>query len=273
MPVGQQEGQGHLAAGKVGSQRLSRCLLGPENIQAIVEHLVGGAEGEAELAERGPGRGLRDAEQGPDFAGQGEELGRLQLDDPKIVLEGLFQRPLAEGLQDLPGTDRLGGGGDDAADLRAGKLRRQAKRVREQAIAEQHRRLVAEAGSHRRALAPDARFVDDVVVNQRGEVDQLDDGRAGGMGRGETAGGGGTQGDEDRPQLFATGRQGVARPFGHLGLEGGNLRFEEITNFGEERLGGPDNLLPATGTDPGGPRWAVAAGCGGRAGGQHRRRL
>ena len=55
------------------------------------------------------------------------------------------------------------------------------KRVREQIVAQQNGRLVAPFGVDRGGVPANHRFVEDVVVHQRGRVDHLDHGRQHGM--------------------------------------------------------------------------------------------
>ena len=70
-------------------------------------------------------------------------------------------------------------------------------------IAEQNGRLVAPFGVDRCRMAPDHRFIEDIVVYERGCVDHLDHGRQYGMGRGEGATGLTGKQDERRSQSFA----------------------------------------------------------------------
>lgn len=75
--VRQQEGQGDLAGGEIGSQCFPRRFLIAKHVQAIVEHLVGRSEGDAKLAESLAFDLRRAGQQGTQFAGQGEELAVL----------------------------------------------------------------------------------------------------------------------------------------------------------------------------------------------------
>ena len=70
-------------------------------------------------------------------------------------------------------------------------------------IAQQDRRLVTPFGIDGRGMAPDHRFVEDVVVHERRRVDHFNDGRQNGMSVGERAARLSREKDQRRPQPFA----------------------------------------------------------------------
>ena len=81
------------------------------------------------------------------------------------------------GLQDFPGTDRLGCSGNSPADFRSGKTGGQLQRVREQTIAEQNGNLIAPVRRQRGPLPAQQRFIHHIVMNKRGQVHHFDDHR------------------------------------------------------------------------------------------------
>ena len=81
-----------------------------------------------------------------------------------------------EELQHLALGDHVGRIGQHVEHAHPVEPHHHLERARIQEIADEHRCRVAERGVRRGAAAPQRRFVDDVVVQQRGRVDQLDDG-------------------------------------------------------------------------------------------------
>ncbi len=63
---------------------------------------------------------------------------------------------------------------DPAAGKRRFQRRREMKRMREEIVAQEHGRLVAPLGVDRRCMPADHRFVEHVVVHERGGVNHLD---------------------------------------------------------------------------------------------------
>ena len=78
-------------------------------------------------------------------------------------------------LQHFPFGDDVGRIGQDLQHAHPTLADHHLKCARIQEVADQHRRRVAELGVGRGVTAPHVGFVDDIVVQQRGGVDHLDD--------------------------------------------------------------------------------------------------
>ncbi len=179
--MGEEQRQRHFATGEIRAERFAGDTFGAEHVQAVVENLVRRAEGDAEASERIPlGRG-GPGDDRPQFAGHGEKFRGLQANDThtEVLIQGLVHAPFAQGLQDLAGTDRLGGRRDRAADFGGWKRGRQMQGMGEKAIAKEDRRLIAVTRGHGKGVVGEVRGINDIVVNERRQVDQFDDGGAG----------------------------------------------------------------------------------------------
>ena len=149
-------------------------------LAAVVERVVDELEGDAEIhAERAAGGvlGLRPVgEHRPDLAGGGEQLGGLGADHGEIfVLGGRGVLGGAE-LHHLALGDDGGGDRQDVERAQRADLDHHLERLAEQEIADQHARLVAPQHARRGLAAPHLALVDDVVVQQRRGVHELDRG-------------------------------------------------------------------------------------------------
>ena len=150
-------------------------------LAAVVERVVDELEGDAEIhAERAAGGLLVPRPRGQhraDLARGGEQLGGLGADHCEIFVLGR-RRVLGGGeLHDLALGDHGGGGGQDFERLQRADLDHHLEGLAEQEIADQHARLVAPQHARGEPAAPHVAFVDDVVVQQRGGVHELDRGR------------------------------------------------------------------------------------------------
>ena len=88
------------------------------------------------------------------------------------------------------------------------RIAEQRKGAREEKVADPHCALAARSRHHRRLAAAQGGSVENVVVDERGDVNKLDRGRA--PHRAFGALGAGAEQHEQRPQAFAAGRKGGA---------------------------------------------------------------
>ena len=99
------------------------------------------------------------------------------------------------------------------------------------------------AGVDRRLAAPGVGLVDDVVMDERGDVDHFDQhgGQArpppeGSPGHGRVHGGG--KHDQQRPDALAARRKRILQHFGEQLALGGELPFDEFVERSELRFDG-----------------------------------
>ena len=141
-----------------------------------------------------------------------EQLGRLAVDDLHVVgLAGVGVVAVHE-LQHLALGDRVRRVREHVQDPHLLELDHHLERARVEEVADEHARLVAEHGVRRLLAAAQARAVDDVVVQQRRRMDELDDRR----GRdvilaAPGAAGAGREQHGQRPQPFAAVVNDVVR--------------------------------------------------------------
>ena len=147
-------------------------------------------------------------------------------------------------LKNLPGAYRACGGGDGAADIRGRELGRQSQGVREQAVADEHRRGVVPLAGERRAVAPKLGAVHDVVVQQGGQVHHLDDHRSLDGGIVPAAGAIRRQAGQRGAQLLALVGQSVLRVRRDLRIERRDLTGQFLLNPVEERRHRQGDFLP-----------------------------
>ena len=110
----------------------------------------------------------------PHFAGGGKQLGGLGADHREIFVLG--RRGVLGGaeLHHLALGDHGGGGGENVERAQRADLDHHLEGLAEQEIADQHARLVAPQHAGGEPAAAHLAFVDDVVVQQRGGVHELD---------------------------------------------------------------------------------------------------
>ena len=82
-------------------------------------------------------------------------------------------------LEDFPRANRVRRGRDGAADLGGGKTRRQLQGIGEQAIAKKHGDFTAPFCRQGGQPASNLRLIDDIVMNEGGQMHHLDDDRHG----------------------------------------------------------------------------------------------
>jgi len=166
--------QRRLALGEVVAEALADRRRVARIIQHVVDQLERGADVPAvigQLVLQGPGRA---AEHAAEPRGGLEQLRRLaanHLEIARLVDLGVVA---PHQLQHLASGDGVGGLGEHLHDAHVVDLDHHLEGAGIEKIADQHRGGVAEGGVGGAVPAPQLRFVDHVVVQQSGGVDELD---------------------------------------------------------------------------------------------------
>ena len=149
-------------------------------LAAIVEHVIDELEGNAEIhPDRAAGSLLRLRTVGDHrshFAGRGEQFGGLAADHGQILVLGRCGVLGGRQLHHLAFGNGGGGGGENVERAQRADLDHHPERLAEQEVADQHACLVAPEHARRKLAAPQLAFVDDVVMQERGGVHELDRG-------------------------------------------------------------------------------------------------
>ena len=165
--------QGRLAFAQV----VANVLAQRGGVAAVVEHVIDQLERGAHVAAiRGRcglllGGGAR--QHRADLGGGLEQLGGLVAHDLQVALLGHVWIVHVQELQHFALGDHRGGFGQDAHDAHRVGLDHHLERTRIQIVAHQHAGRVAEYGVGGFAAAAQVRFVHDVVVQQRGRMDEF----------------------------------------------------------------------------------------------------
>ena len=172
-----QDRQGELPAGDVGPERLADHLLVTDQIDAVVEHLVGDANLVAIVFESTDDRRRSPAEEGTQLTGDRKEGSGLHLEHPVVFGKGEIQVEATLGLEDLPRADIGGRIGNPTGDIGVGKLRRKPEGMSKQDIPNQNGEGVSPLCIEGGTVTAAIRSVHDVVVDKAGDVDELHDDR------------------------------------------------------------------------------------------------
>ena len=169
--------QGGLAFGQVVTEVLAQR----GSVGGVVEHVVSDLEGIAEVQPVGVQRltvpGLLPAQHRAQPGGGGKQHRGLALDYAQIgrlIHVGVVD---VQKLQHLALGDRVGGVGQHLHHRHAVQLHHELEAARVEEVADQHAGRVAPQRIGGLAPAPQVGFVDHVVVQQGGGVDELDDRR------------------------------------------------------------------------------------------------
>ena len=212
-----QDREGEFAFLEIGAERFAGFLLATRDVEDVVVDLVGDAEFCAVGFERTDDGGAGLADEGAEFAGGGEKRSGFHLNDAVVVGGRELQVEAALGLDDLAGADLGGGIGDAAADVGVAEIGGELERVGEEDIAEEDADRVAPFGVGGRLVAAEFRAVDDVVVDERGDVDEFQDHREIDMGGCDFSRGSGGEEGQGRSEAFAASAANV----GNVALDGG----------------------------------------------------
>ncbi|VBB42163.1 hypothetical protein TRIP_B200303 [uncultured Desulfatiglans sp.] len=169
--------QGNLPLPQVFDHRLAEYLLLCRVIQEVVHQLKGHAHMEAELRKRRFGRFSRTAQDRPALAGSRNQHRCFGLDDFQV---SFFPDVPVEGMLEFQNLAFGHTGGSLRQALEKGAMPRvecHGKGLGVQEVSYEHRCVVAPKTVGRRAAAPGLRVVQDIVVQERGGVDDLENTR------------------------------------------------------------------------------------------------
>src|SRR5712691_2917655 len=171
------ERQRHLAFAQVAADRLPHRPGVAGEVEQVVDDLERHAEVDSVLAQRLRVLVRDRAEQAADLRATAEEIRRLPAHDVEVLILGdvgvAVLGELVELAFDHPQRDVA----QQPDDLQLVVRQRQRHRLDVQVVAEKYGDVVAPARVHGEPAAAQVRVVDDVVVNERGGMDELDDGR------------------------------------------------------------------------------------------------
>ncbi len=170
-------GQRHLAFAEIGADRLPQRPGVTREVEQIVHELEGDAEIEPVLAERLRLLLADLPEHAADLRAAAEEIRGLAPDDVEVLLLGDVGVAVLRELVELALDHAQRDVAQQPDDVEGIVGERQRHRLDVEIVAQQHRDVVAPARVHREPAAAQLGFVDDVVVHERGGVDELDDGR------------------------------------------------------------------------------------------------
>src|SRR5262249_7865970 len=141
-------------------------------VEDVVVDLVSRAETEAEGAQGADHIGRSFVDESAELAGRGKKRGGLHLDDLVVIRHAELQVEAPLRLDDLTAADFAGSVGDAAADFAILEAGGELESVGEEAVAEKDADGVAPLGVGGGLAAALVGTVEDVVVNERGGVDQ-----------------------------------------------------------------------------------------------------
>ena len=226
------ERQCPFAFAQVGADRLAEAVLIGHEVERVVGDLKRDADVEPVARQRLERLGGDAAEEAADTAARGDERRRLLRDDPDVVRLGRDPAALAVELEDLRlghGDGRAGEGFHDPAIVVPDE---ELEGLGVEMVADEDRRVVSPARVGRRPSAPQRRLIDDVVVDERRRVEQLDHGRQPHRPLAPRAREPRRQEEQDRAQTLAAGAGNVAA---HL-LDEADRRIELATDLCFDRF-------------------------------------
>ena len=171
------ERQRHLAFAQIAADRFAQRFGVAGDVEQIVDQLKRNAQAEAVLAQRLLALGADLAEHAADLGAAAEQIRRLAPDDVEVLVFGDVRVAVLGQLEQLAFDHPQRDVAQEAHDVERVVRQRQRHRLDVQVVAEQHRDVVAPARMHGEAPAAQIRVVDDVVVDERRGVDELDDRR------------------------------------------------------------------------------------------------
>ena len=163
------------AVEQVRAARLAGSLRRARHVEHVVEQLESEPDPPGELAERAASPAVpSDRHQRAEPAGGLEQRRGLQSAALEIALDRDVRRVRVLALQQLAGGERRARVGEGAAAARGPVAGQLGKRAREEQVACGDRRLTSRFGRHRGPPAAQLSAVDQVVVDERGRVHELD---------------------------------------------------------------------------------------------------
>ncbi len=168
-----QHGVGGLPLAQVAAHGLAQRVRVAQQVEVVVLHLERPAVGEGEALERRQRRLVGAGQQAHAAAGRDQQRGGLPLDDPQVVVETVVGERRHLELEHFPLADGGGRLGHQPGELGAARARQQAQHARQHEVARHDADDVAVAPEGGLGAAARVGVVDQVVVQQRGRVEQL----------------------------------------------------------------------------------------------------
>lgn len=169
--------EGELPFLQIGPECFSRIFFSSKEVETIIIDLVGhsqmiaiGAEGLCPMS-----RAFVESRRG--FAGDAEQGTGFHSDDAEVFGQGEFEIEPALHLQNLARTDFIGGVSDELIDFAHREGSAKAEGMCEKAITEQHGEIGTPFAKEGGFGTTDFCVVEDVIVNERGQMDELDNHR------------------------------------------------------------------------------------------------
>ena len=167
--------QGQLALFEVGAEGFADRFFAADEVKAVVIDLIDGAELESVVVEALLGFLIGASEGGGNPRCGGKERAGLHFDDAEVVGLGQSEVEAALGLDDFTFANFARGLADFAADGNFTKVGGESERVGKEGVTEEHGKSCTPFGIGRGNHAAGHGTIDDVVVNERGHVDELED--------------------------------------------------------------------------------------------------
>ena len=231
-----EDGEGELPFLEVRAEGFAKLFLSADEVEAVVINLVGCAELHAELAQSGPEFVAHARNVARQIGGRGKERPGFHLDDAEVVGLGESEVEASLSLDDLALANSAGRFGDFAREGEVIELRGKHQGMREEGVAQQDSHAYAPLGVGSGHLTTGGSAVDDVVMDQGGHVDELQN-RAEHQVVGLYSTGGTTDEGGQSGADSLSGRVADIRNIGlHTGVEGPDLITESRLDLPEFAL-------------------------------------
>jgi len=228
--------EGEFALGEIGAKGFAAAVFLAEKIDAIIIDLVGEAH-VAAIGAKGFDGGFGGViNESGSLGGDAEECGGLHLDDLHVFGDGEFQVEASLCLEDFSGAKFLCGVGDFSAEVGLRQAGAELQRVCEKGIPEKNGEFVTPLGVQGQAGAAEEGAIEDVVVDEGGEVDEFDDDGEVVVGFLSTTGGFGGEEAEGGTEALALALDGVGYVPTDAGVKGIGLDQDATLHTGEAGL-------------------------------------
>ena len=224
---GVDHGERQLALVDVAAKGFADFGLLAGEVEEVVDDLEGEAEGVAEVAEAADGGFIGGGVLGAEVAAGFDEGRGLAGDDVHVLALGEGEVAAAGDLHHLAFAHGDGGLADDAGGVLRLEAAAEVEGVAVEEIAHEDGVLVAPEAVDGGGAAADVGLVEDVVVDERGEVDELDDRSQHGVLGAHAAGGLGGEKQEGGAEHFAVELADVAAQVAGEGVVGDELVGEQ----------------------------------------------
>ena len=211
---------------EIGAECFSKLFLGADEVEAVVVDLVSGAELHAELPEGSAHVIGHAGEIGREVGGCGEERAGLHFDDVEVIGLGEGEVEATLCLQDFSLANFARGFGDFAREGEVIELGGKHQGMREERVAEEDGGAFTPLCVGGRDLSAGGGAIDDVIVDEGGHVDELEDGAEQQVVFSHAAGSATDEGGEGRADAFTGGVADVRDVWLDARVEGADLVAE-----------------------------------------------